>query len=86
MTMPYLIVEYEYDPPLTDELLNELSANLNPCLEVRGIRRLRTFLSSDRRRGFCEFVAPDAESVREAYRSARVKYERVWTADLYGPP
>jgi hypothetical protein len=83
--MPYLIVEYQYDPPLTDEVLNEISAALNPCLDVRGIRRLRTFLSTDRRRGFCEFVAADAESLREAYHSAHVKFERVYTADLYGP-
>ena len=84
--MPYLIVEYDYDPPLTDEELNRSSAALKPCLDVRGIRRLRTFLSTDRRRGFCEFVAPDAETVREAYRSAKVKFDRVWAADLYGPP
>jgi hypothetical protein len=84
--MPYLIVEYTYDPPLTDEALNAASAALNPCLEVRGIRRLRTYLSADRRRGLCEFVAPDAETVREAFHTARVKYERVWPADLYGPP
>jgi hypothetical protein len=84
--MPYLIVEYTYDPPLTDEALNESSARLNPCLDVRGIRRLRTYLSTDRRRGFCEFVAADAESVREAFHSARVDYQRLWSADLYGPP
>lgn len=84
--MPYLIVEYDYDPPLTDEELDRVSAALNPCLAVRGIRRLRTYLSTDRRRAFCEFEGPDAESVREAYHSAKVKYARVWTADLHGPP
>jgi hypothetical protein len=84
--MPYLIVEYTYDPPLTDEQLDKDSAALTPCLELRGIRRLRTFLSTDRRRGFCEFEAADAESVREAFHIARVKFERVWAADLYGPP
>jgi hypothetical protein len=84
--MPYLIVEYTYDPPLSDEALNAASAALQPCLAVRNIRRLRTFLSTDRRRGFCEFEAPDAESLRDAYRTARVSFERVWTADLYGPP
>lgn len=84
--MPYLIVEYVYDPPLTDEQLNVWSAALNPCLDVRGVRRLRTYLSSDRRRGFCEFVAADAESVREAFHTAKVPYARLWSADLFGPP
>jgi Protein of unknown function (DUF4242) len=84
--MPYLIVEYLYNPPLTDEDLNASSARLNPCLDVRGVRRLRTFLATDRRRGFCEFVAADAESVREAFHTAKVPFERMWAADLYGPP
>jgi hypothetical protein len=84
--MPYLIVEYRYDPPLTDEALNVTSAALTPCLEARNVRRLRTYLATDRTRGFCEFEAADAESVREAFRSAKVKFENVWSADLFGPP
>jgi len=31
----------------------------------------------------CEFEAPDAESVRQALRSAGTPYEKVWTADVY---
>ena len=84
--MPYLIVEYRYDPPLTDEQLNRDSAALGPCLQAHNVRRLRTFLAADRTRGFCEFEAGDAESVREAFRSAKVRFEHVWLADLYGPP
>ena len=38
--MPFLIVEHDHDPPLTDERLAEVSAALNPCLNVRGIKRL----------------------------------------------
>jgi hypothetical protein len=84
--LPYLIVEYTYDPPLTDEALNADSAALQPCLEIRGIRRLRSYISSDRRRGLCEFEAADAETLREAYHTAKVRFDRVWPAQLYGPP
>jgi hypothetical protein len=83
--LPYLIVEYEYDPPLTDERLNDASRALRPCLEVRGITRLRTWLSNDRRRGMCEYRAADAESVREAYRTAAVGYTRIWSGTLFEP-
>ena len=31
----------------------------------------------------CEFEAPDAESVREALRSAGIAYERIWAASVY---
>ena len=43
----------------------------------------RSSLSLDRLRMTCEFEAPDAESVREALRTAGVPYERVWTANVY---
>jgi hypothetical protein len=83
--MPFLIVEYDHDPPLTDEALAVASAALSPCLGVRGIQRLRSWISHDRRRAICEFYAPDAESVREAYRSANVNYARLWSGTLFDP-
>ncbi|HMF44983.1 MAG TPA: hypothetical protein VKQ32_30140, partial [Polyangia bacterium] len=32
---------------------------------------------------FCEFEAPDVESVRDAYRNAGVEFVRAWGAELY---
>src|SRR3990172_8024967 len=86
--MPYLIVEYRFDPPLTDEGLRTAFGALAPCLEVRGIRRLRSWLAEDRRNMLCEFQAADAQTVREAYQSAHVPYARVWSGQLFefGPP
>jgi hypothetical protein len=56
---------------------------LDPCLEVRNGAWRRSTLSKDKLRMVCEFEAPDAESVREACRTAGVAFERVWTADVY---
>jgi hypothetical protein len=81
--MPYLIVEYEYDPPITDDQMVANSVALEPCLQVRAVKRLRSWTSIDRKQGFCEFYAPDTETLREAYRSASVKYTRVWPAMLF---
>ena len=83
--MPYLIVESSYDPPITDEELIALYERMTPCLEVRGIEKLRTWVANDRRRTVCEYRAADAESVREAYRSGAAKFERVWSATLFEP-
>jgi hypothetical protein len=41
-------------------------------------RRLRTFLSTDRRRMVCLYQASDAESVSAALREAGIAVERVW--------
>lgn len=83
--MPYFVVEYEHDPPLTDEQLIQAAAALGPCLEVRGITKLRSWVANDRHRSVCEYRAADAESLRDAYRSAPVGYTRMWTATLFEP-
>jgi hypothetical protein len=81
--LPYLIVESNYDPPLTDEGLIALYERMTPCLDVRGIHKLRSWVSDDRRRILCEYRAADAESVREAYRSGSADYSNMWKATLF---
>ena len=80
--MPYLLVEYQYDPPISLEEKAADGARLGPCLQTRNVRHLRSWLSQDRTWGVCEYEAADAESVREAYRSAQVRFSRVRGADL----
>lgn len=79
--MPRIIVEYVFDPPPTEEEFDAAAARLDPCLEARAVRWLESFVARDRTRRICVFDAPDAESVREAYRSAKVGFERAWAAD-----
>lgn len=78
--MAILIVETNYETPLTDEEHARLGQRLDPCLETHGAHWVRTYLSADRRRTVCEFEAPDAEAVRDSYRMATVGFDRVWTA------
>jgi hypothetical protein len=80
--MPHIIVEYAFDPPATEEEQDQIGERLGPCLEGRDVRWVQTFLSLDRRRRICVFEAADAETVRVAYRSANVVFERVWSAEL----
>jgi hypothetical protein len=83
--MPYLIVESEYEPPIADEELIALYERMTPCLEVRGIKKLRSWVANDRRRIVCEYHAADTESVREAYRSGSAACTRIWAATLFEP-
>ncbi len=80
--MPHMIVEYTFDPPATDDELDRMAEQLDPCLEGRDVRFVQSFVSLDRKRRICVFEAPDAEVVREGYRTAGVKFERVWPAEL----
>jgi hypothetical protein len=81
--MARVIVEQVYAEPMTDEALAAFAKRIDPCLEVRSGTWRRSAVSSDRRRMTCEFEAPDAESVREAYGVAGLPYERIWSADVF---
>jgi Protein of unknown function (DUF4242) len=83
--MARVIVETEFDPPLSQEQHDAQAERSEPCLEAYGIRWLHTFLSSDRRRMVCEFEADDAEAVRSALRSAGIGFLRVWLAEVFEP-
>ena len=78
-----VIVEQILDPPMTDEEHSRIGKLIDRCAEIRNARWMRSYLSADRRRMFCEFEAPDAQSVRESYRSAGVPFQAVWSAELY---
>jgi len=81
--MTSVLVESVFDVPISDEELGRMAQRADPCLEVRNSAWVRTSLSKDRKRMICEFAAPDAESVRQALRSAEHPFERVWSADVF---
>ncbi len=81
--MASIIVEYTFEEPMSDEALSAMSKRLDDCLEIRNGAWVRSSLSADRKRMICEFEAPDAESVREALRSARQTFDRVWPAQVF---
>jgi hypothetical protein len=78
-----VVIEQVFDLPLTDEEHGALGKRIDKCAEIRSARWMRSYLSADRKRMFCEFEAPDAESVRDAYRNAGVEFVRAWVAELY---
>ncbi len=81
--MARVVMEQVFEQPMSDEQLSEFAKRLDPCLDIRDGTWARTYLANDRRRMFCEFEAPDAESVREALHSAGIAFERVWSAQVF---
>jgi hypothetical protein len=78
-----VLVEQVFDSPLSDEELGKLSKRVDKCLEIRDGRWMRSYLSADRTRMICEFEAPDAQSIRDAFRSAGAPFERVWSGQVF---
>jgi hypothetical protein len=81
--MARIIVEQVFTEAFSDKRYAEFAKAVDPCLEVRSGVWRRSSLSKDKLRLTCEFEAPDAESVREAFRTAGVPFERVWAADVF---
>jgi len=81
--MARVMVEQIFSEPLTDERYAQFAKQLDPCIAMRNGAWRRSALSKDRRHVICEFEAPDAESVREAYRLSAVPYEKIWAADVF---
>ena len=81
--MARVLMEQTFEKPLTDEENSRYAKRLDECLELRRGAWVRSYVSLDRKRTICEFEAPDADSVREALRSASVPFDRVWPAELY---
>jgi hypothetical protein len=81
--MARIMLEQTFESPIADEELARFSKRLDACLQVRDGAWARSYLALDRKRMFCEFEAPDAESVRDALRTAGVPYDRVWSAQVF---
>jgi hypothetical protein len=81
--MARVVMEQSFEQPMSDEALSQMAKRTDACLEVREGTWARSYLSNDRRRMVCEFEAPDAESVRDALRSAGVPFDRVWSAHVF---
>jgi len=82
MQQPVQVVLVEYALPPEAEV-EPMARRIDRCLELRGARWMRSYLTQEGRKAICEFEAPDAESVREAFRSAGQPYDRAWVASLY---
>ncbi len=79
--MPTFIVERSFDPIPSQADLDATTERMAPCLELYGVRWIRSYWSQDRRRMVCHYEAVDAESVREVQREAAAVFENIWRAD-----
>jgi hypothetical protein len=72
-----IVVERLFERPSKPD---ELQADALSTDDAAGVRYVRSYLSNDRRRAISLYSARDLELVREAYRLAGLKFERMWAA------
>lgn len=73
------MVERDFDCELTPESVRTL-VQAGGCLELYGVKAVRSYLAPGGKRMICVFRAPDAEAVRAVLRSFGSPSGNVWTA------
>lgn len=80
--MARIVLERTFDPETGRAEFDRAARDLERCLETREIVPIRSVVAADYTRAFCEFDAPDADTLRAALRRAGIRFERVWTGSI----
>jgi hypothetical protein len=83
--MASVVVETVSELPLHPDQPTDLDYRVLGCLQEVDATWLHSLLSASGLRMVCYFEAPDAESVRQAYRRAGGCFTRVWAAQKIEP-
>lgn len=73
-----VVVTRQFDEPVLLEDIQAIEDAGAGCLEIRDVKFIRTFFSADKKRMLCLYQAPDAESVRQAQREAKMPFDKIW--------
>ena len=85
--MPLFVVEERFEPPINADALNPYTEALSPCLKTYDVKWVSSYVGRDGSQCICVYDAPDAESVRRAYRAAEAPFSyKVWGATRYAQP
>ncbi len=80
-----VVVKRLFDEPVRLEDIQAIEDAGAGCLEMRDVKFIRTFFSVDKKRMVCLYQAPDAESVRQAQREAKVPFSEIWAFGAITP-
>jgi len=73
-----VIGELSFDAPLAPVGLAKLQRSDGWCFGNCRVRLVRLFLARNRKRAVLVFEAPDAESVRQAFRHTQTHFDDIW--------
>lgn len=80
--MEWVVLERDFDPPLSQEAMFEKMSEDNSCWDLYGVTPVRSYLAHGGRRMICIFRAPDAEAIRSLVRGDSTP-ATVWTSTIH---
>jgi hypothetical protein len=81
--MTTVVLEKAYPEPVTEEQIAQMRETTEACLDLNGVRRVKTYVSTDRTRFVCIFEATDAEAVRRSMDSVKMPYGTIYAATSF---
>lgn len=81
--MPRFIIERTFAEKL--EVTKDGAANIRRINDDAGVRWVFSFLSADKRKTYCLYEAPNADSIREAARRANLPADSIIQVDEINP-
>ena len=78
-----VVVERRFAEPVELPALQAVEDAAAWCLAQHRVRFVRTYHALDRRQMICTYLAPDAEAVRSAQRTAGMPFDDAWSALVY---
>lgn len=84
--MEHIVLERATEQPIDLGYMRATDEKGGWCLRAHGLGHVRGHVALNGRRVVCEFVGPDAESLRIATRQLGLADARIWTATLHQPP
>lgn len=81
--METIILEHRFDENAFDiDRYRDSQTENKWCLEMHGVRHIRSYVSPDGRRMICVFEAPDAEALRRMSDQLGYSYDQIWRATV----
>ena len=81
--MPRFVIERKFSEKL--EVTKDAAANIKRINDDVGVRWVFSFLSADKRKTYCLYEAPNAETIREAARRANIPADSIIEVDEINP-
>ena len=81
--MPRFVIERTFAEQL--DVTKESAAGIKQINDDEGVQWIFSFLSSDKKKTYCLYEAPDADSIRRAAARAGIPADVVTMVDEIGP-
>lgn len=81
--MNHMLLEREFQPPISHSRLLRLAADSADCLPLYHIVWQESFLADNGRFMLCHFDSPDAESLRMVMRNDQALHKQVWQGSYH---